>query len=62
LAIVPTDAEMAQKVKWARCLEKPARPACRQTKGAVVVPTRRSAKKLPTATVDRGPAYYEIEI
>jgi hypothetical protein len=64
LALVPTDAEMAQKVKWGtlpwktlldRLVDK--------TKGAVVRTDEAfGSKKLPTATVTEDPLYYEIEI
>lgn len=64
LALVPTDAEMAAKVKWGTL---PWTPLIDQlgakTKGAVIRTDKAfSTKKLPTAAVTEDPLYYEIEI
>jgi hypothetical protein len=64
IALVPTDAAMAEKVKWGTLPWKPLLDRLTEkTKGATVrTDTAFGTQKLPVATVTETPLYYEIEI
>lgn len=64
LALVPTDAKMAETVKWGTLPWKPLLDQLtKKTKGAVIrTDTAFGTQTLPVATVIETPLYYEIEI
>ncbi len=64
LALVPTDAEMASKVKWGTLPWKPLLDRLTEKTNGAVIRTDAAfgPQKLPAATVTETPLYYEIEI
>jgi Metallo-beta-lactamase superfamily len=64
LALVPTDAKMAEKVHWGTLPWQPLldRLIAKTNSGVVRTDQAFGTRKLPTATVTEDPLYYEIEI
>jgi hypothetical protein len=64
LALVPTDAKMAEKVKWGTLPWQPLLDRLVEKTNSGVIRTDEAfgTRKLPAAAVTEDPLYYEIEI